>query len=596
MEVVVRKCLFQATLMLWFVSISVQSPSWAQAKDPNRFDGPAELPRVSVKSALSDTPAPGKSLLVKTPEQLKEALEKAACGDTIRLQAGTEFAGAFTFPAKPCDDTHWIVLRTSTADADLPAEGKRINPCYAGVASLPGRPQYACKSSSNVMAKIIFDKRGSGPLTFADGANHYRLVGLEVTRSSPGTTIYNLVIFPGVSDHIVFDRVWMHGTPQDETTRGIALGGSKYVAVVDSYFNDFHCIALGGACTDSQAIAGGLGSREMGPYKVVNNFLEAAGETMLFGGGPATLTPTDIEIRRNHMFKPVIWRQGTEGFVGGPTGKPFIVKNLFELKNAQRVLLEDNLMENTWGGFTQTGFAILLTPKNQENKCPICKITDVVIRFNHIRHMASGMQMGTGLSVAGGAASGGERYSIHDNLFDDIGGKEYGGLGAFAQISSTQPTLRDIRISNNTAFPPKTLFILGVGVDREKIGNFVFTDNLVGIGETEIIPTGGGATNCAFQPRAQGPANVIKNCFANAVVEGNVFVGSLKGWPEGNFYAGDASSVVEDFRGGKGGNYKVCRGASGGCKKAAGFVTKSKSGKDPGADVDAVMAATAGVE
>ena len=587
------------TFFLLLVYLSTCISVWAQSKaDPGRFDGPAELPRQYVKTALSETPAPGKSTLVKNAGELSAAIQQAACGDTIRLQAGAEFAGNFTLPAKRCDDEHWIVLRTRAADKDLPAEGTRLTPCYAGVASLPGRPAYPCTSHENVMAKIVFDKKGgSGPLSFAPGANHYRLIGLEITRNVPGATVYNLVLFPGEgADHIVFDRVWMHGTAQDETTRGIALSGSQFVAVVDSYLNDFHCVAVTGSCVDSQTIAGGTSTHEGGPYKVVNNFLEAAGESLIFGGGAATVTPGDIEIRHNHMFKPLTWRPGAQDFVGGTSGKPFIVKNLFELKNAQRVLVEGNVMENTWGGFTQAGFAILITPKNQQNNCPICKTTDVVIRFNRISHMASGMQIGTGLSDAGGASSGGERYSIHDNIFNDIGGKDYNGLGAFAQVSSTMPTLRDVHISHNTAFPAKALFILGVGVDREKITNFEFTDNLVGVGDMEIVPTGGGAANCAFQPRAQGPANVVNKCFANSAVTRNVFIGSSKGWPAGNFYAGDASSVVEDFQGGKNGNYRLCRGGQAHCKKAPAFAGASPGGKDPGADVEAVKAATAGAE
>ncbi|PYX89674.1 MAG: hypothetical protein DMG68_04270, partial [Acidobacteria bacterium] len=167
---------------------------------------------------------------------------------------------------------------------------------------------------------------------------------------------------------------------------------------MDSYFNDFHCIAMTGACTDAQALGGGNGNNPMGPYKIENNFLEGSGETIIFGGGPATLTPADIVVRRNHMYKPLMWMKDRPDFVGGPDGHPFIVKNMFELKNAQRVLLEDNVMENTWGGFTQTGFAVLLTPKNQSpNVCPLCRVLDVTVRYNHIAHMASGFQIGNGL-------------------------------------------------------------------------------------------------------------------------------------------------------------------------------------------------------
>src|SRR5262249_21892865 len=300
----------------------------------------------------------------------------------------------------------------------------RITPCYAGIAALPGRPDYHCPAPKNVMAKIVFTSRGSGPLTFANGANHYRLIGLEVTRESPGATIYNLVqpAKDGVMDHIIFDRVWFHGSAQDETTRGILLGGSTNVAVIDSYFNDFHCTAITGSCGDSQAIAGGLGSNPMGPYKIENNFLEGAAETIMFGGGAATVAPTDIVIRHNHMFKPMNCMKGTANFVGGRDNHPFSVKNAFELKNAQRVLLEGNIFDGSWGGFSQAGFAILLTPKNQNSStgaslCPACLVTDVTIRYSLVRHAASGLQIANARNGNGGVPRDGQPYTLPALLF-----------------------------------------------------------------------------------------------------------------------------------------------------------------------------------
>src|ERR1700757_753702 len=242
------------------------------------FDGPAELPRVYVKSSLADTPAPGTSHNVATMASLQSALNSARCGDTILLQAGATFQGTVVLPAKNCDDSHWIILRTSAPDSALPPEGTRLTPCYAGVTSLPGRPSFACSSSRNVLAKIAFPGTGSGPIVLADGATHYRLIGLELTRTAPKAIVYNLVINQsgGTNDHIVIDRSWLHGTAHDETQRGVALVGSTNFAIVDSFFSDFHCIAISGACGDSQAIAGGLGDKTMGPYKIVNNYLEAA--------------------------------------------------------------------------------------------------------------------------------------------------------------------------------------------------------------------------------------------------------------------------------------------------------------------------------
>ena len=84
--------------------------------------------------------------------------------------------------------------------------------------------------------------------------------------------------------------------------------------------------------------------RPMRGYKIVDNFLEASGQSIIFGGGSASLTPTDIEIRHNHLYKPMIWKESSPGFVAGKSGHPFIVKNLFELKNAQRLLFEGCLI------------------------------------------------------------------------------------------------------------------------------------------------------------------------------------------------------------------------------------------------------------
>ena len=564
------------------------------------FDGPAELPRVYVKSSLADTPSPGRVINVRENGNLRDAINNANCGDTITLQAGATFPGNFKFPAKNCDDGHWITLRSSATDSALPHEGTRITPCYAGVASLPGRPDFHCSAPNNVMAKIVFTGKGSGPLTLLNGANHYRFIGLEVTRDSPGFIIYNLIMVErdGVADHIVFDRVWFHGTPQDETTRGISFGGSRYVAVVDSFFTDFHCIAISGACVDAQAIAGGLGSKPMGPYKIVNSFLEGAAETIIFGGGAATSAPADIEIRRNHMFKPLSWMPGNPQFVGGADGRPFIVKNLFELKNAERVLLDGNILENAWGGFSQTGFGVLLTPKNQMapmgNLCPECYVTDVTIRNCLIRHVASGFQIGNGLSGNGGAPKDGGRYSIHDVVVDDIEPALYKGTGAFAQLSTTigisnSPVLHDVQIDHVSAFPPKTLLIVGGPREGRRMTNIVITNSIFTSGEKPLVTTGGGPEkNCSALPDHKGLKAVFDDCFVAYTFHHNVIVGSSD-FPKGNNILKKPSDIgLVNFQGGNGGDYHLAA--------ASKFKHAATDGKDMGADIDAIDKATEGVQ
>ena len=566
------------------------------AKEKDRFDGPAELPRVHVQSALADTPARGQVREVREGDDLQKAIDGSKCGDTLALQAGGTFRGLFRLPSKPCDDSHWIVLRSSAPDHSLPPEGTRITPCYAGVASLPGRPDLHCSSAPNVMAKIEFDGGGeSGPILFLSGANHYRLIGLEVTRARPQLHMRDLIALDrpeSTAHHLVFDRLWIHGTAQDETKSGVHLTGVTYAAIVDSYLNDFHCIARTGSCTDAQTVSGGGGDSPGGPYKILNNFLEASGENILFGGAPGSTTPADIEIRRNHFFKPLLWKPGQPGFVGGYTGDPFIVKNHFELKNAQRVLLEGNLIENCWGGFSQSGFSILLTPGNQGGKCPNCRVSDVTIRFNKVRHVASGIAIATPLPKQKTPSSGGERYSIHDLVFDDINATAYKGFGAFAFVVSIDPPVNNVKIDHVTAFPTGPL--LSILNQKDKLKDFTITNNLFTAGKRQIVGAGGGPTNCTH-PR-DDPAAALNNCMANAVFNHNLIIGGKGNWPPGNILVDDvAAAGLQDFHDGNGGDYRLCRKDSR-CKKSSPGLKAGSDGKDLGADIDAVESAISGVE
>jgi hypothetical protein len=557
----------------------------------SNFDGPAELPRVYLQATVADTPAPGSTITVNAGGDLQGALDNASCGDTIELQAGATFAGGqYTLPAKPCDDQHWIIVRTSAPDASLPPEGTRMTPCYAGVASLPGRPVLSCTSTQKVLTTIVYLGTGDGPLIFADGANHYRLLGLEITRGAGGMPVGALITPNNSMDRIVLDRLYIHGTPTAETRRGVRLSGATNVAVQDSYISDLHCNS-GGTCVDSQAISGGLGSLPMGPYRIVNNFLEAAGENIIFGGGQATLAPADIEIRRNHLFKPMIWMQGQPGFIGPAK----IVKNHFELKNAQRVLFEGNILENSWGGFTQFGYSILITPKNQDikgvNVCPLCRVTDVTVRYVTISHVGGAFEISNGLSDAGGPPLEGQRYSIHDVIADDIDGREYLGHGTFAQVSTiAQPLLQNLKINHVTAFPTRTMLSIG-GPDSVKMPGFSFTNSIVTSGQYTIWSTGHfGAANCAYYDI---PLTTVSRCFSGYVFSSNAILESASeyppsSWPAGNsFYSPSAIGFV-NFNDGDGGDYHLLPSSP-----AKG---KASDGTDLGATVDVVLTTISGVQ
>jgi hypothetical protein len=570
------------------------------------FDGPAELPRVFMQTLMANTPSPGATIMVPAGGNLQTAINAASCGDTLQLQAGATFSfgGLLTIPAKSCDNAHWITIRTSAPNSSLPPEGTRLTPCYAGVSSLPGRPALKCSSTANVLAKIVFTGvSGDGPISFAAGANHYRLVGLEITRGTPGAKLTSLVSVKGGAavNNIIIDRSWLHGTAQDETQSGIRLNGVSYGAIVDSTFTDFHCISVVGACTDAKAIAGGVSTTQDGPYKIVNNFLEASGEGILFGGGGATTTPADIEIRRNHFFKPMTWMRGTPGFVGGVGGYPFIVKNHFELKNAQRVLFEANIVENVWGGFSQNGFSLELTPKNQHlgttNICPRCQVTDVTIRYSLISHAGGGIVMATVISgngTNGGMALAGARYSIHDVVFDDISASKYNGSGTLFLVANTWTAnvLNSVSINHVTGFPDPNSHSLTLGNDINfpSMFGFTFTNNIVLAARYPVWNIGGGSTSCAY---SNIPKQSISTCFNTYAYGFNAIVATPTAfpssvWPTGNFFPSSPTAVgFVNYNNGNGGDYHLL--------SSSPYKNAGSDGKDLGADINAIQAATAGV-
>jgi len=567
----------------------------------NNFDGPAELPRATVPSAMSDSPAPGSVISVNAGGDLQSALNNAQCGDTIQLQAGATFTGQFMVPAKNCDSHHWMIIRTSAADSALPAEGLRATPCYAGVTSLEGRPPYSCPNPKNVMARVEIAKYGNGPFQIANGASYIRFIGLEITRpvGTPGDAI--LILVKGTADHIIVDRSWLHGAPQDETHNGISLDGVTNAAIVDSYFNDFHCAAKG-SCTDAHAISGGVSTTQDGPFKIQNNFLEASGEAVMFGGGAATMTPADIEVIGNHFWKPWQWMKGSQPFVGGPDGSPFIVKNHLELKNAVRVLIEANLMENSWGGFSQTGYGILLTPKNQHtpggNVCPSCQVTDVTIRYVHISHVGAGIQMATALGDSGkdggSQALAGTRWSIHDVVIDDVS-RNYLGGGDIFEMGNTWPKngLNTVTINHVTAFPDPNSHMIVTGnlYQNASMYGLVFTNNLVITGRYPVWNTEGGAASCAFK---DVPVTTFSNCFTTFTFANNALVATPavyppSTWPQNNMFPATTDSVgFVNFNNGNGGNYEL--------QSSSPYKNKGTDGKDLGADIAGLNAALANVE
>jgi hypothetical protein len=574
-------------------------------------DGPAAAPTACFMTAEESTPSPGAVIKVSSASNLQTAIDNATCGETLVLQAGQTYPG-FTLRAKSCDANHYITIRSSAAGSGLPAEGVRATPCNAGVSSLPGRPALNCASTSNVMARIAGAAKQDRIIGTDAGANYYRLMGLEVAdteANGASAGFYDLILLD-TADHIIFDRCWIHGSPIGEDIKGVEFTNSSYIAVIDSYISDIHS-KVSGYGADSAAIGSITG---IGPVKIVDNFLEASGENVLWGGGASTTNVSDVEMRRNHLFKPFTWWKLSPTYMG----TLFVVKNLYESKTGVRQFVEGNIFENNWA-MAQKGTGILFTPKNQYGRCPECTVHDIIFRYNILRHSVDGIGMApvyaTTCPGEGGGGNGNCLYlsgglynlSVHDNLLDDINESTYSpgtccSDGFLFNIATDQPTNwpHDILINHNTGFP------VGSGIANVTIvsapqvfANFSITNNLMTTGDGgfhQVLP-GNKQPGCGTTSAA-GMIGTLDGCMGDTwTAAGNVFANTsvsksskLAGspLPARNFEAPGWESVgFVDFNSGNGGNYQL--------SPSSPYKNAGTDGKDPGADIDGLQTATAGV-
>jgi hypothetical protein len=211
-----------------------------------------------------------------------------------------------------------------------------------------------------------------GGLTIAgDGVT---LIGLEIRHPNPLTDI---VVIQGA--RVTLDRIRVLGDPQKGAKRGIAANGNGDVTIRRSYVDDAFQSYPG---NDSQAIC----AWDMAPGLLIeDNYLSGGSETMMIGGAdPSSLdrSPRHIVIRHNTITKNPAWQ-----------AQPIGVKNALELKNARQVLIEDNVIEYSWGGRGQDGYLLMLTVRNQGGKAPSSTIQDVTLRRNRYAHGAAAINI-----------------------------------------------------------------------------------------------------------------------------------------------------------------------------------------------------------
>jgi hypothetical protein len=528
------------------------SPGWhaEAAAAPSEKRAP-EAPREYVDTRY--VPATGHTIKVPAGADLQAAVDKAQPGDTLVLQAGAVYTGPITL--KPKQGDGWITLESSDLK-QLPQQGTRVAPTDAA-----HMPKVEASYESVIRT--------------APSAGHYRLVGLEVRPGPPRSTgvkkaldwvrgnpqdgtgaksafLENLMVFgssandtlDSLPDHIIIDRCYLHGDPVIGARRGIAMN-ARSGAVVDSYIAD-----IKKAGEDAQAISGWNGP---GPYKIVDDYLEAAGENMMFGGQDPSikgLVPSDIEVRGNHFAKKLAWKSGEPGY----QGSNWQVKNIFELKNAQRVIVEGNLLEYNWAQ-AQNGYSILFTVRDQDGSAPWSVVQDVTFRDNVIRHVANGVNiLGQDDDHTSQQA---QRILIANNLFEDVGGPW--GSGNLLQMDNGSA---DVTFTHNTALQTGTL----VYGDGKPDSGFIYTDNIAFQNQYGVIGT----------DHAPGLSS-INAFFPGASLRRNAIVGASSSlYPSDNFFPRSLTAV--GFTGADGHNYRLA--------PSSAYKAEADDGSDIGVDMD----------
>jgi hypothetical protein len=452
----------------------------------------------------------GAILKVAAGGNLQAALNNAHLGDTIVLQAGATFRGPFKLPNKTAG-TGWIYVVSSHL-SNLPAPGIRVSPANA-----PYMPKILAPNGLNALKTVA-------------NSHHFRFVGIEFAPA-PGTTQIYEVVAIGNADaspatlahHIVFDRCYVHGIPNSSDQRGIEMDGA-YVAVVDSYLSDFQEVNV-----DTQALAAW---NTTGPLKIVDNYIEAAGENVIFGGADsraATLVPTSIEIRNNHFYKPL-----------SLIATHYAVKNLLEFKAARRVLVTGNTFENN-PLKSQDGFALLITPRNQSGTAPWTVTSDIAVVDNRFINVGSGFNiMGRDYTHPSQLT---QRVLIRDNVVGVTGLNGSAGR-AFQFIDGGSDYIVNHNTIINTTPLPAASDIAMVDT-ASKISNFVFTNNI--------------STHTAygfFGARVGEGTRALNTYFTNWTFSRNIIVSRPASYyPAGNFFPATVAAV--GFVNYAGGNYAL---------------------------------------
>jgi len=251
-------------------------------------------------------------------------------------------------------------------------------------------------------------------------------------------------------------------------------------------------------------------------------------------------------------------------------GTVWLVKNLFELKNARNVVVEQNIFENHWKD-AQAGYAIVLTPRNSGNACTWCVVENVRFEFNVLRNVSAGFNI---LGYDSPEVTRQSRYlTIRNNVVHGVR-KSLGGNGWFVLVGD-EP--RDLMIDHNTIDHDGSTLVNvygGTATSPRQITGFTLTNNAARHGYY-----GMGGSFFAYGNE------ILARFYPGAVFAGNYLAGGTASrYPANNLFSG---TIDDQFVDASGGNFTL--------RPSSALQGAATDGLDVGADMATLMAGLAGV-
>lgn len=375
--------------------------------------------------------------VVPAGANLQAALDAAQPGQTLLLEAGAVFVGNYVLPVKPAGPP--IIVRGASSTA---------RPTIRTPNSTP-----ALRTAGATRGWELTD------LIFAAGASQGAIVLL-----GDGTT----TTVAGLPADITLDRVWI--TADTSAKNGLEL----HAVNVTVRHTSITGVKLAGIESHAIIIWNGPG-----PFLIEDNYIEAGSCGFFVGGAKPSvpgLIPSDIVFRRNVVTRPLVMRSQTG----------WAVKNLLELKNAQRVTITGNTFTNNWPD-GQAGFAIVFTVRANSTSAPWSTIRDVLFESNVVRHSALGFNI-LGLDNERQVQS--DPTSVHpsvrmdgltirNNLLEDVSRATYtsprGEIAGTAGLMQIDEAPLHLVVENNTMLGDGNILSLG----GSPIPGFIFRRNIV---------------------------------------------------------------------------------------------------------------------